>query len=66
MKIHPLTPIVAMICITTYGTSLAVLGMNSIVTVLVVGTLSGLGGYGVKDLKEWLKKTNSLENKSSN
>jgi len=56
MELHPSTPAIAIICITTYGIVLAVLGINSTVTVLVVASISALGGYGVKDLKEWLKR----------
>ena len=62
MKLHPLTPIVAMICITFYGSVLAIVGINSTITILVVASISGLGGFGIEELYRWQKKKNSASN----
>ena len=47
MKINPWTPIIAICGLLIYGSLLAVLGINSWNSILIIAAVSGLGGFSL-------------------
>lgn len=50
MKISIWTPIIAICGLLAYGSLLAVLGINSWTSILIIAAVSGLGGFSLDEV----------------
>lgn len=58
---NTLKVVVAMICITALEMVAMVQGFNGLLLTLAIGAVAGLGGYEVKNIKDWLGKRKKNE-----
>jgi len=53
---HTIKVVTAIICITALEAIALSQGINGLLLTLAIGAIAGLGGYEIKNLRDWLGK----------